>query len=100
LDDDEWVNLRRPVSSRVFAVVFAALLVGFVGYLVSLQFTVGGSVSGRLYIGVISLVGLFMVASFLWYALQRFQLMPTGTAGRCGSAGTGVTRDGPRSRRW
>ncbi|PZG23807.1 hypothetical protein C1I95_02705 [Micromonospora craterilacus] len=58
----------------MFAVVFAALLVGFVGYLVSLQFTVRASVSGRLCTGVISLIVLLMVGSFLWYGLQRFQV--------------------------
>lgn len=68
------MNLRRPVSSRVLLVVFAALMVWLVGYLVSLQFTVGGSVSGRLCIGVISLIALLMAGSFLWYALQRFQV--------------------------
>ena len=68
------MNLRRPVSFRVLAVVFAALMVGFAGYLVSLQFTVGGSVSGRLCIGAASLIALLMAAGFLWYALQRFQV--------------------------
>jgi hypothetical protein len=58
----------------VLAVVFAALMAGLAGYLVSLQFTAGGSVSGRLCIGVVSLVALLMVAGFLWYALQRFQV--------------------------
>ncbi|WP_203862197.1 hypothetical protein [Plantactinospora mayteni] len=58
----------------MFAVVFAALLVGLVGYLVSLQFTVGASVSGRLCIGATSLIALLMVVSFLRYALQRFQV--------------------------
>ncbi|MEG3636963.1 hypothetical protein [Micromonospora palythoicola] len=58
----------------MFAVVVAALLVGFVGYLVSLQFTVGGSVSGRLCAGVFSLIILFTAVSFLGYGLQRFQV--------------------------
>ncbi|WP_331461057.1 hypothetical protein [Micromonospora tarapacensis] len=58
----------------MFAVVVAALLVGFVGYLVSLQFTVGGSVSGRLCAGVFSLIVLFTAVSFLGYGLQRFQV--------------------------
>ncbi|MFD6757403.1 hypothetical protein [Micromonospora gifhornensis] len=66
--------LRRPVGSRVFAVVVAALLVGFDAYLVNLQFTVRGSVSGRLCIGGISLIVLLVVVSFLRYALQRFQV--------------------------
>lgn len=69
-----WVYLRRPVSSRVFAVVSAALLVGFFGYLVNLQFTVHASVSGRLCTSVISLVALLTAASFLWHGLQRFQV--------------------------
>ncbi|MET8151280.1 hypothetical protein ACIBSW_31685 [Actinoplanes sp. NPDC049668] len=68
------MNLRRPASSRVFAVVFAALMAGFAGYLVSLQFTAGGSVSGRFYIGVVSLAVLLLAAGLLWYALERFQV--------------------------
>jgi hypothetical protein len=58
----------------VLAVVFAALMAGFAGYLVSLQFHAGGSVSGRLCIGVMSLIALLMVAIFLRYALQRFRV--------------------------
>ena len=54
--------------------VFAALMVGFAGYLVSLQFTVGASVSGRLCTGAASLIALLMAAGILWYALQRFQV--------------------------
>ena len=49
-------------------------MVGFAGYLVSLQFTAGASVSGRLCIGAASVIALLLVASFLWYALQRFQV--------------------------
>jgi len=49
-------------------------MVGLAGYLVSLQVTVDGSVSGRLYIGAASLIALLMAAGFLWYALQRFQV--------------------------
>lgn len=74
LDHDERVNLRRPASSRALAAVFAALMVGFAGYLVSLQFTIDGSVSGRLYIGAASVVALLIAAGFLWYASQRFQV--------------------------
>jgi hypothetical protein len=74
LDHDEWVKLRRPVSSRVLAVAFAALMVGFAGYLVGLQFNAGASVSGRLYIGAASLFALLIAAGFLRYALQRFQV--------------------------
>lgn len=68
------MNLRRPVSSRALAVVFAALMVGFVGYLVSLQVTVDGSVSGRLHTGAGTLIALLMAAGILRYALQRFQV--------------------------
>jgi hypothetical protein len=74
LDHDEWVNLRRPVSSRVLVVAFAALMAGFTGYLVSLQFTAGASVSGRLCIAAASVIALLVVASFLWYAFRRFQV--------------------------
>lgn len=49
-------------------------MAGLVGYLVSLQFTAGGSVSGRLYIGAASLFALLMVVGFLRYAAQRFQI--------------------------
>ncbi|OZV81829.1 hypothetical protein CA850_10385 [Micromonospora echinospora] len=58
----------------MLAGVFAALPAGGLGPLVSLQFTAGGSVSGRLCTGLISLIALFMAASFLSYALQRFQV--------------------------
>jgi hypothetical protein len=74
LDHDEWVNLRRPVSSRALAVVFAALMVGFAGYLVSLQVTVDGSVSGRLCTGAGTLIALLMATGILRYALQGFQV--------------------------
>ncbi|GIJ79072.1 hypothetical protein [Micromonospora phaseoli] len=66
--------LRRPVGSRVFAVVVAALLLGSVGYLFSLQSTVRASMSGRLCAGVLSLIVLLTAASFLHHGLQRFQV--------------------------
>ncbi|PMR62679.1 hypothetical protein C1A38_02755 [Verrucosispora sp. ts21] len=69
------VYLRRPVGSRVFAVVVAALLVGFDAYLVNLQFTVRGSVSGRLCIGGISLIVLLVVVSFLRYKIEERQFV-------------------------
>ncbi|MBO3738651.1 hypothetical protein J5X75_14080 [Actinoplanes sp. NEAU-H7] len=68
----------------MLAAVLAASMAGFAGYLVSLQFTVGGSVSGRLFTGAMSLVGLLMVVGLLSYAVQRFQV--------------GVDRDGWRVR--
>jgi hypothetical protein len=74
LDDDEWVNLRRSVSSRVFAAVCSALLVGFAGYLVGLEFGGGASLSGRLFLGVYSVVALLMAAGALWYAWQPFRV--------------------------
>ncbi len=74
MDHDGWVKLRRPVGFRVVAVVFAALLVGLAAYLIGLQFAAGGSVSGRLRIGVLSLLAVLVGAVFLWYGLQRFQV--------------------------
>ncbi|WP_433304944.1 hypothetical protein ACQP2F_16735 [Actinoplanes sp. CA-030573] len=68
------MELRRPVGSRVFAVALAALMAGFAGYLLSLQVTAGASVSGRLCTGVAALVALLIVAAFLGYAFQRFQV--------------------------
>lgn len=53
---------------------FGAVLLGILGYLVSLQFTDGATVSGRLCIGVLSLVALFMAAACLQGAWQRFQV--------------------------
>jgi hypothetical protein len=58
----------------VLAAVVAASMTGLAGFLVSLQFQAGGSVSGRLFIGAMSLFALLMAASFHWYALQRFQV--------------------------
>nr|BFE72093.1 hypothetical protein GCM10020092_053940 [Actinoplanes digitatis] len=40
----------------------------------SLQFTAIASVSGRLYIGAVSLAFLLMAVSLLWYASERFQV--------------------------
>ncbi|MBB4763092.1 hypothetical protein ACFQFC_02730 [Amorphoplanes digitatis] len=40
----------------------------------SLQFTAIASVSGRLYIGAVSLAFLLMAAGLLWYASERFQV--------------------------
>lgn len=74
LDHDGWVNLRRPVSSRVYGVVIAALMVVLTGFLVRQQFTVGVPMSGRLSIGVYSLITLLIGAGSLWYALRRFQV--------------------------
>lgn len=53
---------------------FAVFMAGFAGYLVSLQFTAGVSVSGRIWAGVLSLVGLLMAAAFVLFAVQRFQV--------------------------
>ncbi|WP_416903521.1 hypothetical protein [Micromonospora echinospora] len=58
----------------MIAAVFGVPMAGFSGYLVSLQFTVRASVSGRLCAGLISLIGLIGAVSFLSYALQRFQV--------------------------
>jgi hypothetical protein len=58
----------------VLPAVFAASMTGLAGFLVSLQFPAGGSVSGRLFIGAMSLFALLMAASMFWYALQRFQV--------------------------
>jgi len=60
----------------VFAAVCSALMVGFAGYLVTVQFGVGvgASVSGRLFLGAYSLVALLMAAGALWYAWQLFQV--------------------------
>ena len=74
LDHDEGVNLRRPVSSRVVLVAFAALMAVGAGYLLSLELTAGGSVSGRLCIGAVLLSALFMAAFVLRQAVQRFQV--------------------------
>ncbi|WP_433797348.1 hypothetical protein [Actinoplanes sp. CA-252034] len=68
------MKLRRPVGSRVLPAVFAASMTGLAGFLVSLQFRAGDSVSGRLFIGAMTLFALLMAGSFLWYALQRFQV--------------------------
>ncbi|MFY1655416.1 hypothetical protein ACN27J_31605 [Solwaraspora sp. WMMB762] len=68
------MNLRRPVSSRVLAVVLAASLGGLGCYLVSLQFAAGVPVSGRLCIGVTSLIALLMAAFLLQYASQEFRV--------------------------
>jgi hypothetical protein len=49
-------------------------MLALAGYLVNLQFTPGGSVSGRLYVGAVSVIALLMAAGLLWYPLQRFQV--------------------------
>ncbi|MGW4942063.1 hypothetical protein ACWEOZ_10795 [Actinoplanes sp. NPDC004185] len=68
------MNLRRPAGSRALAVVFAVLMVGFAGYLVRLQVTVDGSVSGRLWTGAGTLIALLMAVGIFRYALQPFQV--------------------------
>lgn len=58
----------------MLAVVTAASLVGFVGYLVYLMFAIRASVPVWLFAGVASLTALVMVPSLLRYAVQAFQV--------------------------
>ncbi|BCY11729.1 hypothetical protein L3i22_068170 [Actinoplanes sp. L3-i22] len=54
--------------------VVGVSMAGFAGYLVKPQLTPGGSVSGRISLGVMSLVALFTAAVSLWFSVQRFQV--------------------------
>ncbi|WP_255658503.1 hypothetical protein [Actinoplanes sp. L3-i22] len=68
------MNLRRSISSRVFAVFGAALLAGLVVFLVSWQVTEGLSARGLLLVGFYALVGPLLGATAVRYAFQPFEV--------------------------